>query len=165
MLSEKPSNSSLLLFRNLASSVTLKCVSDHRRIPLLQHPLPAPTMQVHSLWESCVSTRWRSSPPALQTNRIGLRKRGATARPGRAGRPVTPRAFLAATDPPEPIRGDSSYESSRDALPLAIVVPPKEVPDTLEKSRTSPPYRQSKDSEQKSLMYEYLHTHIYEIYM
>lgn len=74
---------------------------------------------------------------------------------------MTPRAFLVAVDPPEPVQGGSSYGSSRDALLSAIAVPPREVPDTLEKSRTSPPYRQSKDSKQKSLMYEYLHTHIY----
>lgn len=78
---------------------------------------------------------------------------------------MTPRAFLAATDPPEPVQGGSSYGSSRDALLSAIAVPPREVPDTLEKSRTSPPYRQSKDSKQKSLMYEYLHTHIYTRYI
>lgn len=140
------SNLSPLLLRNLASSVTLKFVSDHLRTPPLQHPLPAPTMKARSLCESCAPTRWRSSsPPALLTNRSGLRKRGETTRPGRADRPVTPRAFFAATDPPEPVQGGSSYGSSRDALLSSIVVPPRVVPDILEKSRTSPPYRQSKD--------------------
>lgn len=83
-----------------------------------------------------------------------------TVRAERAGRLVIHRASTAATALPEPARGGSNSASSKGVLSSPVAHRPKEPPDTLAKSRTSPLYRQSKDLT-KSLMYEYIYTYTY----
>lgn len=91
----------------------------------------------------------------------GHRSVEGTVRVEKAVRLVTRKVSTAATALPEPARGASNFASSRGVLSSPAALHPKEPPDTLAKSRTSPLYRQSKDSTKSLQMYEYIYTKTY----
>lgn len=160
-------NLSLMLYRSLGNWATLRYASAPLRIlPLLLHhhlwSTPVLPALPHSLWGSCVSIRWMSNRAATR-DPSGHRSVGQTVRAERAGRLVTRRAFTAATALPEPAQEASNSASSRGVLSSPVALHPKEPPDTLAKSRTSPLYRQSKDLTKSLQIYEYIYIdiHIY----
>lgn len=143
-------------FRNLASSAMLRCANGHPRTLLLR-PLPQRPRAPHqaSPCASCVWIKLRIQAPAAapQTSRKRAMTKKGAGNWRKAGHPVnvTLKVITATTAPEAP--GGSSF-GIRGASRRSNAPPPRAATGTLEKSRISHQYRQSKNSLQKD---EYIH--------